>query len=221
MNIFVVIPAYYEEKRIKNVVEDLYAHGYSNIVVVDDGSKDATSQKALIAGAHVLRHVINRDQGAALETGTQYALRNGADIIVHFDADGQMQASDIKAMIQPIADGDFEVTLGSRYLRSTKELPFLKRYFIHPVGRVVNVLFTGLWLTDAHCGFRALSRNAAETIHITQDGKAHASEILEKIKLNKLTFTEVPVDILYHEFGQGLSGGIRIVFDLIKAKLVK
>lgn len=226
MKVFIVIPTYNNTDKIGEVITDLINHGYGeNIVVVDDGSCDNV-MKVLRSFPQVklLRHIINRGQGAALETGNKYALQAGAEVIVHFDADGQMQAGDIVKLIAPLQEKKYEVVLGSRYLGNLQAVPWLKRYIYFPVGRLVNLIFTGLWLTDAHCGFRALSREAARKIDIRQDRMAHATEILEKLSRLHLKYIEVPVNIKYHKFGQGLggaNGALRTVKDLFKAKFFK
>ena len=94
MNVFVVIPSWNEAKNIGAVLQSLKKYDYQ-IVVVDDGSSDQTAQVASDFGVKVLQHEINRGQGAALYTGTLYALKQGADIIVHFDSDGQCLAEEI------------------------------------------------------------------------------------------------------------------------------
>ncbi|MEK9183202.1 MAG: glycosyltransferase family 2 protein [Patescibacteria group bacterium] len=218
---FIVIPAYNEEKNIAGVISDLVArYQEAKIVVVDDGSEDGTAEAARVPGAIVLRHIINRGQGAALATGTEYALNKGAKVIVHFDADGQFEAKDIAALSAPIINGSAEVVLGSRFLSKANHIPFSKKYFILPLARVVNFLFTGLWLSDAHNGLRALSRRAAESIKIEQDRMAHNSEIIAQLPKNNLKFVEVPVTVKYHRYGQGFSGGLKIIKDLIIQKII-
>src|SRR5574344_520093 len=101
MKVFCVIPAWNEEQNIGEVLEKLGAF-VDEIVVVDDCSRDQTGLVAKKYGATVLRHPINRGQGAALQTGNSYALKNGADIIVHFDADNQFSAEEIPAVIAPL-----------------------------------------------------------------------------------------------------------------------
>jgi len=221
MKVFIVIAAYNVAERIITVIHDLQAAGFDNLIVVDDASVDNTYHLALAQGVIVLHHIMNRGQGAALQTGDAYALRHDADYIVHFDGDGQMQAKDIKNMLAPLEQGTVDITLGSRYLGLTSNIPALKRYFYFPVGRIINFLFTGLWLSDVHCGLRAMNRSTAEKIIITQDRMAHNSEILGKISTYHLSFKEIPVTIIYHQFGQGFIGGARIVKDLLKAKLLK
>ena len=115
--IFCIIPAYNEAETITKVINDVRPY-VSEIVVVDDGSADRTGELAEKQGVTVLRHIINRGQGAALETGNQYALAHGADIIIHFDADGQFVAPEIKVVVQPILDINISVSLSTRFLTS-------------------------------------------------------------------------------------------------------
>ena len=124
--IFVVITAYNEKESIGTVLDKLKKAKYKNIIVVNDGSTDKTEEIAKQRGVVVLTHIINRNQGASLVTGNTYALQNGADIIVHFDADDQMEVSDIPAMINPILSGGTDMTIGSRFLTAKSNMPLSK-----------------------------------------------------------------------------------------------
>ncbi|MCX6782086.1 MAG: glycosyltransferase family 2 protein [Candidatus Magasanikbacteria bacterium] len=219
--IVVVVPAYNEEKKIGRVVRGLFEHGYEKVVVVDDGSSDETGKLAAEAGALVVCHALNRGQGAALRTGNQFALRIGAEIIVHFDADGQFNPSDIAGAVRLMREKSLDAVLGSRFLDERSRIPWLKKYLILPFARIVNRLITGIWLTDAHNGFRVLSRAAAEKLVIHQDGMAHNSEIVSKIGKNKMKFQEIPVEVVYHEYGQGIRGGLKVLTDIFISKLFK
>lgn len=191
-----VIPAYNEAKRIASSIIDA-GNFVEAVVVVDDCSGDNTAAVARQAGAIVLRHRINRGQGAALQTGTDYALSQlDADMIIHFDADGQMQGKDIPAMIEPITQGKAEVVLGSRFLGLKSNMPVSRRLTLK-AALIFTKIVSGINITDPHCGFRALSRRAAEVMHLKQDRMAHASEILDLIKSNKLMYVSVPVEIKY------------------------
>jgi glycosyltransferase involved in cell wall biosynthesis len=213
-SVFVVIPAYNEEARIRPVLISLLPL-YPNIVVVDDCSRDRTFSLARELPVHCLRHVVNLGQGAALQTGTEYALLEGAEVVVHFDADGQHRPDQIGKLVAPILSGEVEMTLGSRFLGEESDLPWLKRAVLLPVGRIVNWIFTGLYLTDAHNGYRALGRRAAGRLSLRQNRMAHATEILSLIRRNRIRFREVPVLVTYDEFGQGLAGGLKVVRDLV------
>jgi len=194
--VFVVIAAYNEKYTIAQVLDDLKKHGYKKNIVVDDGSEDNTSQIAEKKGAIVLKHVINRGQGAALKTGIDYALMHDADIIITFDADGQHQAKEIKKLMEPVISGKFDVALGSRFLGNGEAIPFRRKMLLKGSTFIQNI-FYGVKLTDAHNGFRALSRKAAQKIEMTADRMAHASQIINEISKKRLRYKEVGVTILY------------------------
>ncbi len=224
MNLWVVIAAYNEEKKIFEVVSNLKKDSYKNIIVVDDGSKDKTFEQASVSKAKVLRHIINRGQGAALKTGIDFALENKADIIVTFDADGQHRVEDIPKLVQPILNNRVDVTLGSRFLNNDSNVPLIRKVFLKG-GALIFRLFYGIKLTDSHNGFRALSRVAAQKINITQDRMEHASEIVEEITKQKLSYVEIPVNIKYTDYslqhGQKNSNAFKILFKMIFHRLVK
>src|SRR3989344_9367616 len=199
--VFIVIPAFNEEATIGSVVQNLRKKGYSSIVVVDDGSSDDTLSVAKNNGARVVAHRLNRGQGAALQTGMDYAVLEGADIIVTFDADGQHDPSEIKEMISPILKGEAEVSLGSRFLSKQSNVPFFKKLVLKG-GVLFTYLTTGMLLSDTHNGFRAFSRKAARELRITQDRMEHASEIIEQIRIKHLKHKEVPVTIRYTEYSR-------------------
>ncbi len=219
MKIFCVIPAYNEEKTIVEVINKVKLL-VDCVVVVDDCSADKTHGLAKRQGAVVLRHIVNRGQGAALATGNEYALAHGADAVIHFDADGQFLSSEIKDIVKPIIKEECDVVFGSRFLEKKSKIPWMKKYVIMPIARKINLIFFNIKLTDPQCGFRALSRYALKKIKIRQDGMAHCSEIMVQAFSNNLKIKEVPVTIIYNDFGQKFSGGIRILKDLFLAKVI-
>ena len=221
MQIYCVIPAYNEEKNIESVIKQVKPL-VDKVVVVDDGSSDQTAKLAAGANVVLLKQIINRGQGAALRTGTEYCLNNGADIIVHFDADGQFLSQDIKNIIEPIKIGQAEVVFGSRFLGAEPKLPMpgFKKYFIMPLAKAVNKIFFGVNLTDPQSGFRAMSAAAAKRISWRQDRMAHCSEIMFSVKKNGLKVKEVPIAVVYQRFGQNFFDGIKILKDLILATLI-
>lgn len=223
MKIIAIIPAYNEQQAIAQVVNEV-KDKVSSVVVVDDGSADKTATMAQQAGAIVLTHFLNRGQGAALQTGINFALENSADIIVTFDADGQHQADEIEKITKPLLLGQADVVLGSRFLIKNYQIPLLKKMVLK-LALWVTWLYTGLTITDVHNGFRAFSKKAAGLIGIKQDGMAHASEILEQIKKYDLRYLEVPVTINYTAYslqkGQKLSNSFKIFWDLILGKISK
>ena len=218
-----VIPAYNTEQVVADVVASVRTL-VDDVIVVDDGSRDATAAKAAAAGASVAVHLINRGQGAALQTGMDLALLRGADIIIHFDSDGQHPAHQIHQLIAPIAAGEADVVLGSRFLDNTSNVPPIRRLVLKAGGIFTRVV-SGLSITDPHSGFRALSRAAAQKIRLRQDRMAHASEFLQLLARHELRYREIPVTIRYTDYSmanasQNSWGAIRIVIDLIKGSLL-
>lgn len=222
--VWIVIAAFNEGNSIANVVKSLKKESWNNVVVVDDGSRDNTYEAAKKQTAHALQHVINRGQGAALKTGIDYALSQDAKVIVTFDADGQHRVEDLPAMVQPVLDGDVDVTLGSRFLNKKSNVPFMRKLFLK-VGILTIWILYGVKLTDAHNGFRALSRKAAKLIEIKCDRMEHASEIIDEIKKKKLSYKEVPVVIKYTEYskarGQSSLNAFRIFYKMILHKFFR
>jgi glycosyltransferase involved in cell wall biosynthesis len=222
-DLFVVVPAFNESRSIGAVVSALRGH-YPNVVVVDDGSEDETAESAEAAGAAVVRHIVNRGQGAALQTGLRFALRRGARILVTFDADGQHLPEDIPALVRPVLEGRAEVVLGSRFSGGAAAMPRTRRWLLRAA-----VLFTRLAsrvnVTDTHNGLRAFSRRAALALNITCDRMAHASEILDEIRRRKLPYAEVPVRIRYTDYsrskGQSSLSAIPVALDYLVGRVLK
>ncbi len=218
--IMAVIPAYNEEKNIIDVI-DRVKPVVDEIVIVDDGSKDKTFDLVQKQGVTVLRHLINRGQGAALETGDQYAREQGADIVVHFDADGQFLAEEIKDIIEPIEKEEADVVFGSRFLGKKSEIPIIKEKIIIPLAALANKILINVSLTDPQSGFRALSKKALEKIRIENEGMAHNSEIQYKVFKNNLKVKEIPIKVIYRHFGQPFHGGFKIIKDLLLFRLME
>lgn len=223
MNTYVVIPAYNEEGKIVEVINDLQNLGYTNIVIVDDASSDLTYEKSIGQGVIALRHLINRGQGASLGTGTRYALQKGADFIVHFDADGQMRGEDIAVLLESFNDNSVDVVIGSRF-GGKSEVPPLRKVLLFGI-RIFNRVLMGVNLRDPQSGFRVLSRKAASKIEIKQDRMAHCSQMMQDMKKKDLKIVEVPVSILYTEYslgkGQSFMDVFKVVWDLFLGSIVK
>ncbi len=218
---WVVIAAYNEGRAIGRVLAELAALPY-RVVVVDDGSTDATAEVAARAGAEVLRHPINLGQGAALQTGIEYALLRGASHVVTFDADGQHRTADIAALLAALSTDDADFALGSRFRGAAVDLPPLRRLMLRAATLFTRAT-SGLDVTDAHNGLRAMTRRGAARIRLRQNRMAHASEILHQIAASGLRYVEVPVTIQYSRYslakGQRASEFVVILLDLFARRL--
>ena len=214
-----IVPAYNEEKTIGSVARGLFEH-VDKVVVVDDGSVDDTLCEAQKTGAIVLRHEINRGQGAALETGHEYARKINADYVLHFDGDGQFDPADISPALRALQESGADVLFGSRFLGKQANIPFLKRWLVLPISKLLNYFITGSRFSDVHNGFRVITRRALDSICITQDRMAHATEIVAQVKKHNLKYIEFPVIVWYSEYGQGGGGGLRVLRDLVMGKFV-
>lgn len=221
--VWVVIAAYNEAPVITETIAKILVC-LGNVIVVDDCSEDDTAEKALVAGAHVLRHPINLGQGAALQTGIEYALKNGAAFVATFDADGQHEATEILPMLLALEKSKSDIALGSRFLGSTLNLPWQRRLILK-LAIVFTRVTGGIKLTDVHNGFRVMSRRFCEQFVFRQNRMAHASEILGYIATNNIKYVEFPVTIAYTEYsmhkGQKGSNAFRVLIELLMGHISK
>ncbi len=219
--VFAVVAAFNEEKTISAVLSDLGKY-VDRIIVVDDGSSDKTSDVVKGGRITLLRHLSNLGQGAALQTGFEYAKRQKAGIVITYDADGQFKASDIPRLIEPIIQKKADIVLGSRFLGQAVNIP-RTRLITLKLGIIFTFIFSGLKLTDTNNGLRALNSKALHKINITQNKLAHASEILDQIKSKKLKYMEIPVTVIYTDYskqkGEKNLNALKVFVDLVTGKL--
>jgi len=220
---YVLIPAFNEMQVLRDIIKDIFKAGYSNIIIVDDGSTEDLF--TLIHDLEVIyvRHKKNLGQGAAIQTGFEFARKLNAGFIVTFDADGQHDPQNLDILLNEISTSNVDVVLGSRFLRKNN-LPFVK-YIVLQVARLINYFFTGLLLSDAHNGLRILNKKALHSISLTENRMAHATEFLFELKKHHLKWKEVPVIIHYTKYsmskGQRISNGLKILIDLFLYKSYK
>lgn len=222
-DVWLVVPLYNEAQVIGDVVRTL-RQDFPKVVCVDDGSTDGSAAAAREAGAVVVQHPVNLGQGAALQTGFEYVLRDPETrYAVTFDADGQHQVADVTTMLARARAEDLDVVFGSRFLDERTEAGLLKRLVLRAAVAYTN-LSTGTRLTDAHNGLRVLSRDVVAGIDITQNRMAHASEIVAQIGAlqvdgRPVRYAEEPVHILYTDYskakGQSLWNAVNILAELI------
>lgn len=216
-DVWIIVPAFNEAQVIGDVVADLRS-SFAHVVVVDDGSRDGTAEVALRAGAHVVPHPVNLGQGAAIQTGVEYArAQPGARLFATFDADGQHRVKDVLAMLERIEDGEADLVIGTRFTGSTiVRTPPLKRLILRTAA-LLSPSSRRLGLTDAHNGLRVFNRTVAEHLNLTMSGMSHAGEFVKLADENHWRVAEQPVEILYTDYslskGQPLLNGVNIVFD--------
>ena len=216
-DVWIVVPAFREASVIGEVVADIRST-FEHVVCVDDGSRDETAVNALAAGAHVVKHPVNLGQGAAIQTGVEYArAQPGAHIFATFDADGQHRVKDVAAMVDRLRSGDVDIVVGTRFAgQSATQVPAVKRVVLRAAA-LLSPSIRKLGLTDAHNGLRVFNKTVADGLNITMNGMSHASEIITLIIENQWRVAEEPVEILYTDYslskGQPLLNGVNILFD--------
>lgn len=216
-SVWIIVPAFNESQIIGDVVGELRSV-YPHVVCVDDGSTDDTADVALRAGAHVVIHPVNLGQGAAIQTGVEYARgQAGAAVFATFDADGQHRTADLTAMLGRLARGDVDIVIGTRFAGPTAgATPPLKRILLRAAA-ALSPSSRRLGLTDAHNGLRVFNRTVADHLNLAMAGMSHAGEFVKLIDENHWRVAEEPVEILYTDYslakGQPLLNGVNIVFD--------
>lgn len=220
-DVWIIVPAFDEAAVIGDVITGVRSV-FDHVVCVDDGSTDDTAVIARRAGAYVVRHPVNLGQGAAIQTGVEFARgQPGARMFATFDADGQHRVADVVRMVERLSAGDLDIVIGTRFAPFaepgvTARTPLLKRLVLRTVVRL-SPRTRRLGLSDAHNGLRVFNRKVAEGLDITMNGMSHASEFLALIDENHWRVGEVPVEVLYTDYskskGQPLLNGINIVFD--------
>ena len=212
-----VVPLYNEASVIAEVVRGVRTT-FPQVVCVDDGSRDASAVEARKGGAVVVQHPVNLGQGAALQTGIEYALRDPEmRHVVTFDADGQHRVEDAAAMVEVLRSSDADIVFGSRFLDARTQPSRAKKALLRAAIVYTNMT-TKVHLTDAHNGLRAFNRSVAEHLDIRQNRMAHASEIVEQVGRGGFRYAEHPVHILYTDYsrakGQSMLNSVNILTEM-------
>jgi glycosyltransferase involved in cell wall biosynthesis len=220
LRVLAVVPAFNEGDAIGGVVSELRrVRPAVEVLVVDDGSSDATAKSAENAGARVLRLPVNLGIGGAVQTGFRYAARHGYDAVVQVDGDGQHIPSEIPSLLEEMSRTGADVVIGSRFLD-------VRGYTTSPVRRIgtrvfsaVNSLVLGRRISDNTSGFRAYSANAVRFLseNYPQDYPEPESVIL--LGRNGFSIREVPVRMREREHGQSSISALRSVYYMVKVLL--
>ncbi len=193
------IPAFNEEHNLEGVISTARRF-VDEVIVVDDGSEDGTASVAERSGAHVLRHPENRGYGAAIRTCLSYARNNGTKILVTLDGDGQHRPDQIPRVVAPVASGEADISIGSRFLEEDSRLrvPRYRRFGIAVLTRLTNLrTLHETRITDGQSGFRAYSRRAIEAIDPIDPDMGASAEILISAHRSGLRVAEVPIQVDY------------------------
>lgn len=223
---WLIIPCYNEGQVIREVIENA-RKTFPNIVAVNDGSADNSAAEIHAAKAHLVNHPVNLGQGAAIQTGIEYARRQpGAKYFCTFDADGQHQVKDVVRMVERLRNEPLDIIVGTRFGEAEREdsqVPWIKRVVLKTVV-MLSPTTRKLGLSDAHNGLRVFNKRVADEMNLRMNGMSHASEIVSTIADKGWRVAEEPVDILYTEYsmskGQSLINGVNILADGLLAKRI-
>jgi len=220
--VLVVVPAFNESARLRNVLQAIHRQieSTADILVVDDGSGDATSEEALRAGALAARHPFNLGCGAALQTGYKFALERGYDFIVQIDADGQHDPSCLASVLAPVQEGKADIAIGSRFLwTGGYRSPIERRVGSWLFGQVAT-LFIGTRITDPTSGYRAMNRKALALC--ASDSFPHDypdADVLINLHRAGVVITEVPALMHPRQGGHSMHRGLRPLYYMFKMSL--
>jgi len=214
---WVIIPAYNEEKHVGKVIEEVKKYA-RNIVLVDDGSKDKTSEIGRNKKVIVLRHVVNLGKGAALKTGCDFALLKGAKQIIAIDADGQHEPKEIPNFLKSL--GGVDIVFG--YRKFSQQMPFVLKLGNKSINTATKMLY-GINLKDTQSGYRAFTADAYRKIRWKATDYSMESEMIANTGKNKLKYAEIPIQTIYSDKYKGTTvlDGFKIVFNMIKWRLFK
>lgn len=238
MRLAIIIPVFNEGPALAAALDGLTSFvaggsldplGYERIdvVLVDDGSRTPVRVEPRPAPRlhlHLLRHLINLGQGAALQTGVTYACDTlRSDEFVTMDSDGQHRPQDLPTLLGELRRSGARIVFGDRFSSSgTQGIPASRRIILRAAA-AFEVLLTGVKLNDAHNGFRAFDRSLAESLDLKQNRMAHATEFKQHLARTKATYSEAPVAIAYSQEslakGQRNTGSLVILKDLLASYL--
>ena len=203
-------------KKLKTKVKTLPVK--TEIVVINDGSRDKTAQIAKQQKIKVLTHKINRGLGASLGTGLAYAKLVKADFAITMDSDGQHHPDDINKLLIPLLKNQADIVIGSRMLGNQQDMPFLRRLNNKAFNLLTLSLF-GMTTTDSLSGFRGFSKKAINNLRLKTERMEVSNEFFNEIKRNNLRFTEVPIKVIYTPYSltKGVKPGniFAIIFRLL------
>jgi glycosyltransferase involved in cell wall biosynthesis len=221
---FLIVPLYNEAAVVEDVLKNMKTK-FSNIVCVDDGSRDDSASIASKCNVMVVKHPINMGQGAAIQTGVDYALQyENAQYFITIDSDGQHSVDEANEMLNFLKKNNLDIVLGSRFKGQAKNISQTKKFFLSAAAKFTRIT-TRVNVTDAHNGLRVFNRNFAKNLNIKLHDFSHASEIIHRIGEGNFKYSEFPVTITYTDYskskGQPMLNSVNIIFDLLFNRISK
>lgn len=215
MDTITIIPAYNEEKTIADIIARTKPY-CPDVMVIDDGSVDFTAEKAWQAGAKVISHKINLGKGAALKTGCEYALQQGAQKIVVLDADGQHDPVEIPKFMEALEQHD--VVFG--YRKIPDSMPFMMRFGNSFINRTLKMIY-GVNIRDSQCGYRAFTAAAYPKIRWEARDYYIETEMILRVGKKRLRHISIPIETIYADEYKGTTvlDGVKIVAKMIGGRL--
>jgi glycosyltransferase involved in cell wall biosynthesis len=216
--ILIVIPAFNEEEKIQAVVQGIRREMPEAVVlVVNDGSRDRTEERARAAGAKVLTHPFNMGYGVTLQTGYKYALKHGFDFVLQMDGDGQHAPGYLPVLLQGAREGGVDVVIGSRFLGEGEYRAGWIRQMGISLFRFLASRLCGQKITDPTSGYQALSRRAVDfCAGDSFPGDYPDADVLVMMHRAGLRIREVPVRMHPNAQGRSMHSGLKPLYYIYK-----
>ncbi|ADY56177.1 glycosyl transferase family 2 [Syntrophobotulus glycolicus DSM 8271] len=220
MRTLIIIPAYNEEKSIAGVLERVFqCLPESEIIVINDGSKDNTDLRAAASGARVINLPFNLGIGGAMQTGFLYAKQHDYDIAIQIDGDGQHNPEYVEKLIGPIAAGRADMVIGSRFVNRTQyKSSLFRKMGITFFSGLVSFLIKQK-ITDTTSGFRAVNKKVIHYFSESYPTDYPEVDVLIKLYKNRFRMMEVPVEMNQRLNGKSSITPIRSIYYMLKVSL--
>lgn len=221
--VVVAIPCFNTELYIGEVVRKARKY-VDEVIVINDGSHDATAEAARAAGAMVINHGTNRGYGGAIISCFEAAKAQSADVLVTLDGDGQHEAGEVPKILAPILSGEADLVIGSRFLASEVAMPAYRRFGIGVITWLFN-LGSRTRVSDSQSGFRAYRSGVFGDVLLSESGMGISIETLEKARRKHATIKEVPVTCQYtrgngsHLNTRAVRHGLGVALDVVRIRL--
>ena len=217
--IVAAIPCFNTEDSIRDVVSKSRRY-VDQVIVVDDGSRDATGETARAAGALVVAHPVNRGYGESIKSCLKSAMENDADFLIILDGDGQHNPDELPFVLAPVVRGEADLSIGSRFIKWQTNMPRYRKFGIKVINFLCN-FGAGVKVSDTQSGFRAYSRGILDSLSLAEKGMGLSAEVLLKVRERQLNIKEVPISCRYHSESSSLNPvfhGLGVALTVLKLR---